>query len=381
MDWRFIRRPRSQTVRVGLRNAREGELEDFLAAQVRATRAIDDAARKADGPCAQALPADLGDWQSTVEFVLGPYAFAKDLAQLSAVDFARAAERNAGAFCRQGYGALLAGLGGGLVAQVSTPVSAIEVDRNVTVQTPRGGIVARTAIVTASANVLAAGRIRFTPDLPRRLTDAFTSLSLGSYDHIALELAGNPLGLNSDDLVFEKSNGARTGAILANVSGTSLCLINIAGAFGRDLSAQGEAAMVDFAADWLSRLYGAEVKRAVKRSSATRWNSRSVDARRQAWRLRRAGAAARSTMAEPVREALWFAGDAVHDLFWGTVGGAWESGERAADAALRRLAGQREPVAEEKKAQAQPNRRPRSEPRALPEITGTPEITCAASRR
>src|SRR5215469_6217306 len=35
----------SQKVRIGRRYARAGELEDFLAAQVRATRAIDDAAR------------------------------------------------------------------------------------------------------------------------------------------------------------------------------------------------------------------------------------------------------------------------------------------------------------------------------------------------
>ena len=55
--------PRSQKVRIGRRFAREGELEDFLAAQVRATRAIDDAARKADIPSEQVMPNDLGDWR------------------------------------------------------------------------------------------------------------------------------------------------------------------------------------------------------------------------------------------------------------------------------------------------------------------------------
>ena len=38
---------------------------------------------------------------------------------------------------------------------------------------------------------------------------------------------------------------------------------------------------------------------------------------------------------EPMRERMFFAGEAVHETLWGTVGGAWESGERAADAALR----------------------------------------------
>src|SRR6201996_3567047 len=132
--------PESQKVRIGLRYAREGELEDFLSAQVRATRAIDDAARKADGPCEQAGPNDLGDWRQTVEFVLGPFMSGKDLAQISAVDFARAPERRGDAFCRQGFGALLASLATGLTVQLGTPASAIDVTRGVAVTTPKGTI-------------------------------------------------------------------------------------------------------------------------------------------------------------------------------------------------------------------------------------------------
>ena len=57
----------------------------------------------------------------------------------------------------------------------------------------------------------------------KRQLDAIAKLSLGSYDHVALELKGNPLQLRNDDLVFEKATGARTAALLANVSGTPLC--------------------------------------------------------------------------------------------------------------------------------------------------------------
>ena len=32
---------------------------------------------------------------------------------------------------------------------------------------------------------------------------------------------------------------------------------------------------------------------------------------------------------------VFLAGEAAHETLWGTVGGAWESGERAADAVLR----------------------------------------------
>jgi monoamine oxidase len=340
--------PASQKVRIGLRNAREGELEDFLAAQVRAMRAITDAARKGDVPCEQALPSDLGDWRSTIEFELGPFACGKDLAKLSAVDFQRIAERRSDAFCRQGFGALLAAFAAGIPVQLSTPATAIDIGREIEVQTPKGTISARTAIVTVSTNVLTSGRIRFNSESMQRVLDACTTLSLGSYDHVALEFKGNPLGPESDDLVFEKSTDTHTGAILANVSGTSLCLIEIAGGFGRDLSAKDEATMVNFAGEWLAKLYGADVKRSVNRAIATRWNADPLALGAMS-AAGPGGQAARRVLMEPLHDNLWFAGEAVHETLWGTVGGAWESGERAADAALRRLGGAREPVVEEQK--------------------------------
>src|SRR6202140_2638434 len=58
--------PLGQKIRIGQRNARAGETEEFLAALVRANRAIDDASRgKADLSCASVLPKDLGAWAAT----------------------------------------------------------------------------------------------------------------------------------------------------------------------------------------------------------------------------------------------------------------------------------------------------------------------------
>ena len=245
--------PPSQKVRIGRRYAREGELEDFLAIQVRPIAPSPTLARKGDVACAQALPNDLGDWRPLVEFVLGPFGCGKELTQVSAADFAKSAERNTDVFCRQGFGKLIASLAEGIAVRLSTPVTAIDTRRGLTVETPKGTISAHAAIVTVSTNVMTSGAIKFTPELSKRQLDAFANLSLGSYDHIALELAGNPLDADSDDLIFEKAADERTAAILANVSGTPLCLVEVAGTFGRELAEHGEAAMVDFAADWLAR--------------------------------------------------------------------------------------------------------------------------------
>ena len=209
--------------------------------------------------------------------------------------------------------------------------------------TARGTINATTAIVTVPTNVVASGGLRFSPDLGHRQIDAFGRISLGSYDHIALELNGNPLGLESDDLVFEKSNDSHTAAILANVSGTSLCTVDVAGAFGRDLSAHGEAAMIDFAANWLANLYGSEIKQAIGRKHATRWNADPYAL--GAWSAAAPGSQfARRQFLDPITDNVWYAGEAAHETLWGTVGGAWESGERAADAVMRRLGPMRAPT-------------------------------------
>jgi monoamine oxidase len=352
--------PPGQKVRIGRRYAREGELEDFLALQVRANRGIADAARKGDVACAQGLPNDLGDWRPAIEFVFGPFGCGKELTQVSAVDFARSAERNTDAFCRQGFGALLASFAEGLTVKLSTPATTIDMRRDIVVETPKGSISARTAIVTVPTNVMTSGAIKFIPELPKRQVDAFNKLSLGSYDHIALELAGNPLGFESDDLVFEKSTNARTAAILANVSGTQLCLVEVAGGFGRDLAAQGEAAMVNFAADWLADLYGTDVKKAIKRSHATRWNHEPL-ALGAFSAAAPGGQGSRRILMEPLQNALWFAGEAVHESFWGTVGGAWESGERAADAVLHRLGPLKPPAETEAAPQRQKAQRVRAQ--------------------
>ncbi len=214
-------------------------------------------------------------------------------------------------------------------------------------------------------NVVASGGLKFIPDLGHHQIDAFGRMSLGSYDHIALELNGNPLGLDSDDLVFEKSADTHTAAILANISGTPLCTIDVAGAFGRDLSAQGEAAMFDFAADWLANLYGAEIKNAIGRKHATRWNADPYAL--GAWSAAVPGSQfARRQFLDPIADNVWYAGEAAHETLWGTVGGAWESGERAADAVLRQLGPLKAAPAESRsRAGAQAATRARRTARAL----------------
>ncbi|MBN8960452.1 MAG: FAD-dependent oxidoreductase [Rhizobiales bacterium] len=341
----------SQKIRIGRRNARAGEAEDFLTALVRANRAIDEAARgKADVACAAALPNDLGDWAATVDFVLGPSVTGKELRDLSAMDRARMQERGAAIVCRQGLGALLTRLGGGIPISLGTPATRVAwSNRDVAVDTPAGKIVARAAIVTVSTHVLASGRIAFAPDLPKRQFDAASGLGLGSYDRIALQMDGNPLGLGRDENIIERSKDARTALLVANLGGSSLCTVDVAGKFGADLSAQGEDAMVAFAREWLGGLFGSDAVAKIERSLATRWNADALIG--GAMSAATPGAeGGRRLLGEPFGN-VFIAGEATHETLYGTVEGAWASGEHAADAALKKI-GPAKPPPPQKKPRA-----------------------------
>jgi monoamine oxidase len=356
--------PSGQKIRIGRRNARPGETEEFLAALVRANRAIDDASRKSDISCAAVLPKDLGDWAGTAEFLLGANFAGKDLKDVSVVDKARAQDRNTAIACRQGLGTLIARLGEPIPLSLSTPANRISWgSRDVMVETPAGKIVARAAVITVSSNVLAAGNIKFGPDIPKRTLDAAAKLSLGSYDRIALQMPGNPLGLARDDIIIEQSTSTRTALLFANMGASSLCSIDVAGSFGRDLSAQGEQAMVAFAVEWLTKLFGSDAAAAVKKSSATRWNAAPFAL--GAMSVAAPGTQpSRKILSEPIG-CMYLAGEATHETLWGTIDGAWESGERAAEAALRRIGALKEPI-------EAPARAPKQRRRSAPSRSATP---------
>ena len=338
--------PVGQKVRIGRRNARASETEEFLAALVRANRAIDEASRgKLDTSCASVLPKDLGDWAGAAEFVLGASFAGKDLKELSVIDKVRAQDRNSAIACKQGLGTLITKLGEQTPVVLSTPASRISwSNRDVSVETPAGKIVARAAIITVSTNVLTAGAIKFAPDIPKRTLDAASKLSLGSYDHIVLQLQGNPLGLGRDDIIIEQSNSTRTALLFANVGGSSLCSIDVGGSFGRDLSAQGEQEMAAFAREWLTKLFGSEATAGIKKTSASRWNASPFVLGAMS-AASPGGQLSRKILTEPIG-CMYLAGEATHETLWGTVDGAWESGERAAETALRRIGAIRDEPAE-----------------------------------
>jgi len=148
----------------------------------------------------------------------------------------------------QGFGALLAKLAAGIPVELSNPVTRISWGARgvvVDVDTMRGQFEARAAIVTVSTNVLAAGKIKFTPDLPKRQLDAARQAQ-------ARQLRSCGAGIARQSVrVAARRAGVREIRRQPHGGAIRQCVRHVAlhrrggGHFGRDLSAKGDAAMFD----------------------------------------------------------------------------------------------------------------------------------------
>ncbi len=317
------------------RRPREGEWEAYASALTRAQRAILDAGEAGrEISLAAAMPTNLRDWQATVAFLKGAWDSGKEIAEISCVDFYNAVETR-DLFCRQSYGAILAKLAEGLPIRLSTAVTRVDWSgRGVVVETPGGTIRARAAVVTVSTAVLAAGVIRFTPALPKRQADAIAALTCGAYEHLIVHLPGNPLEAQADEPFVVKADTAATAKPLARIGGSDWWYLDVGGSFARDLATAGPATMKAFAAEFIGNEFGPQARRVMGEVHVTSWATDPFV--RGAWSVAGPGATGqRLRLAEPVGQRILFAGEATDEGLWGTVGGAWASGERAADQALR----------------------------------------------
>jgi monoamine oxidase len=328
--------PERDRLMIGQREATEAERSAYDAAVQGSEEAIVrfSESRPEDGPALAGLPRDLGEWRGPVRFRLGPYDCGKTLADISIQDYAKAAGGE-DVFCRPGVGTLVATLGRGLPTSLGTPVSQVAVENDaVRIETSRGTLRARAAIVTVSTSVLAGDTIRFTPGLTDEHRAAIDGLILSSSLHVGVEIPGNPVGVEPDTTVFLKSDEERTFAAFARAGGSELWYLDTGGIYARELEAAGEQTATQLAINWLASVFGEAVRQRIARTAVTLWGR--IPTIGGAWSVASPGKqTSRAALRVPLAERVFFAGEACHDTLWGTVGGAWETGEAAAREAIK----------------------------------------------
>ena len=260
-----------------------------------------------------------------------------EIAQLSAADYLAYEDAATDDNWRLpgGYGTFIGGLGAGLATALGTNVESLSQDTDIVLQTNRGTLHARAAIVTVSTAVLAQGRIRFSPALDDHL-DAASRVPLGLADKVFLAIA-DPNAVPEESHLIGRYDRAATGSYYMRPFGRPVIECYLGGSWAHALEGAGPAAAHAFVIGELRELLGADFARGLTPITATRWACEETIGGAYSHALP-GHAAARTVLARPVSERLCFAGEACSPTDFSTAHGAWQSGLVAADWIERLLA-------------------------------------------
>ncbi len=230
-----------------------------------------------------------------------------------------------------GYGQLVQRLAQGLTILPGHAVEGVDYrGAGVQVHTSQGVVSADKALITLPLGVLKEGSVTFAPVLPAEKASAIARIGMGVYDKLYLRF---PKAFwDASDVITQLGTSQGVWSnwyALQRVTGVPmLCALN-GGNAARLLESMTDAEIVSSAMQQLRSIYGVAV---VEPDSyrVTRWAADPFA--RGSYSFPGVGALRddRKTLAAPVQGRLYFAGEATHADYSGTVHGALLSGWREA---------------------------------------------------
>lgn len=276
-------------------------------------------------------------WTSMFDYWISLLSSA-DSDQVSLMDLANYRDTKEDWPLKQGYGALISRFGADLPVELDTAVEKVHWGgKQVRLETARGDVKARTAIVTVSTGILGAGDIHFSPRLPDSKQEAINALPLGNHNRICLQLDGNVLGPDHPKGVSFSDDGSEPMWLRLRPFDHDHIVASTGGRFARWLERAGVAASADLAQEYLAKIFGSDVLKHIIGHKVTAWGG-------DPW-VKGAYSAAqpgqhyqRAELAKPVHESLHFAGEATSTEFFATAHGAYITGIATGNEVADRLA-------------------------------------------
>ncbi len=235
-----------------------------------------------------------------------------------------------------GYGALVAKLAAGLPIRTRVAASKVSVrGKHVLVETDQGTITAKAAIIATPARMLETGRLTIS-DLPSNIAQAFADVPMGYYEKIAIAFDGkvfDGFDMPYADIFDPVAPGTHPLNFELHPFGRPIAVTHLAGHFARDMEREGEVGMVDFATSTLVKAFGSNLRKRIKKATATHWSSDVFI--NGAYSCAKPGKGdARKAFASPIAKRIFLAGEHVHPHFQTTAHGAFETGCAAAAKAI-----------------------------------------------
>jgi len=310
----------------------------YLDAREKFFARVDAAAEGEQDAAAATLLDPNGRWNDLIR-ATGTYVSGAELERVSVRDLGRYDDSGVNWRVVEGYGTVIAAHGASLPVTLGCPVRGIDWSgRRLRVDTAHGSIAADAAIVTLPSALLAEQKIAFTPGLPAK-AEAAAGLPLGLADKLFLSLsdAGE---FEKDSRLFGRTDRSGTATYHLRPFGRPQIEVYFAATLAAELEAAGETAFLDFAVAELVGLLGSDFARRIRPLHLHRWGIDPLSRGSYSYALP-GRADCRATLAAPVDDRLFFAGEACSTNDYSTAHGAYLTGVVAADQAIAARRGRR----------------------------------------
>lgn len=233
----------------------------------------------------------------------------------------------------QGYQSLVDALASGLDVRLGEIVTRIDTGPGpVRVSTERGGFEADKVLVTVPLGVLKAGAVRFEPPLPEDKRAAIARLGFGTLNKIALHYREPFWPTEQYVFGYLCRDTDRYPTVVISMwksHGKPILVMLLGASLGRELESWSDEDVAAYATTVVSDLFGDRAP-APERISRTAWSADPFA--RGAYTCIGVDASPRdiATLAEPVGDRLFFAGEGTNSHHWACVHSAYESGRREA---------------------------------------------------
>ena len=232
-----------------------------------------------------------------------------------------------------GYSQVAQALAQGLEVYLDTRVYRVRREaQEVVLETSMGRVSGDYAVVTVPLGVLKAGAMQFEPPLPPEKQGAIQRIGYGSYEKLALRFPRPfwPMELHRFHLLHgEQPPLFQAWLNTAHYTQEPILVTYHSGSRARHIRRWSDEELVHRALQALRRIFGdgvCEPEGYVR----TRWEEDPFS--RGSYSFQRVGQRPedRDLLAAPLHGRIFFAGEATHPHYFGTVHGAYESGLRAA---------------------------------------------------
>jgi monoamine oxidase len=292
---------------------------------------LDEAAQSGTDAAASTLLDPASRWSALIN-AMSTYISGAELDRISLKDLDRYHSTDVNWRVVEGYGTLIGAYGADVPLMLDCPVSAIDHSgKRLKIETSEGAIAADQVIVTVPSALLAAERIQFVPALPKKI-QAARGLPLGLADKLFISLE-NAEEFETSIRLFGHTDRVATAGYHIKPFGWPMIEAYFGGRCAADLEVGGEAAFFDFAVSELVGVLGSDFARRVKPIRVHCWGSDPFALGSYSFALP-GFSDCRATLAEPVDDRLFFAGEACSRHDFSTAHGGWLTGVAAAEQAI-----------------------------------------------